>query len=166
VRPLDRWLPEFDVYERHERPLPVSPERALEIILALPAAPDPPVRLLLALRGLRATSSIEELQDRLGFDELERTPRALVAGGSGTPWKPRGGSRPFANPAAGTVRIAIAFWAEPHAEGSLLRTETRVAAVDERARRAFRRYWRLVGPFSALIRRRWLAAAARRAAAT
>ena len=31
-----------------------------------------------------------------------------------------------------------------------------VRAVDEAARRAFRRYWLLVGPFSALIRRRWL----------
>jgi hypothetical protein len=31
------------------------------------------------------------------------------------------------------------------------------------ARRSFRRYWLVVGPFSALIRRRWLAAIARRA---
>jgi hypothetical protein len=164
VPPLDRWLPEFDVHERHERLLPVSPERALQIVLAVPAAPDPVVRLLLRLRGLRPGRSIEELQDRLGFDELERTPRTLVAGGCGTPWRPRAGSRPFANPAPGTVRMAMAFWAEPRADGSLLLTETRVTAVDERARRAFRRYWRLVGPFSALIRRRWLAAAAKRAA--
>jgi hypothetical protein len=48
--------------------------------------------------------------------------------------------------------------------GSLLVTETRVAAVDEHALRAFLRYWRLVGPFSRLIRRRWLAAIARGAA--
>jgi hypothetical protein len=45
--------------------------------------------------------------------------------------------------------------------GSLLVTETRVAAMDDGARRAFRRYWLAVGPFSALIRRRWLAATAR-----
>jgi hypothetical protein len=30
--------------------------------------------------------------------------------------------------------------------------------VDDRARRAFRRYWLVVGPFSGLIRRRWLRA--------
>jgi hypothetical protein len=47
--------------------------------------------------------------------------------------------------------------------GSLLVTETRVAGVDARGRRSFRRYWRLVGPFSVLIRRRWLAAIARTA---
>ena len=32
-----------------------------------------------------------------------------------------------------------------------------LSAADVGARRAFRRYWRLVGPFSALIRRLWLA---------
>ena len=41
------------------------------------------------------------------------------------------------------------------------KTETRVAAMDARSRRAFRAYWLAVGPFSALIRRRWLAAAER-----
>jgi hypothetical protein len=46
----------------------------------------------------------------------------------------------------------------------VLSTETRIAAVDEPARRAFRRYWRAVGP-SALIRRRWLRDAQRRLAA-
>lgn len=34
-------------------------------------------------------------------------------------------------------------------------TETRVQAVDDRARRALRRYWLVVGPFSGLIGRRW-----------
>jgi hypothetical protein len=60
--------------------------------------------------------------------------------------------------------MALALWAEPAGDGSLLVTETRVAANDAAARRAFARYWRLVGPFSALIRRRWLRAAAREAA--
>jgi hypothetical protein len=31
-----------------------------------------------------------------------------------------------------------------------------VRCTDEGSRRAFRRYWLLVGPFSALIRRLWL----------
>jgi hypothetical protein len=56
--------------------------------------------------------------------------------------------------------MALAVWAEPVAGGSLLATETRVQALDGASRRAFRRYWLAVGPFSALVRRRWLAAAA------
>jgi hypothetical protein len=38
-----------------------------------------------------------------------------------------------------------------------------VHALDERARRLFRLYWLVVGPFSKLIRRRWLKAIRERA---
>jgi hypothetical protein len=37
-----------------------------------------------------------------------------------------------------------------------------VHALTPRARRLFRLYWLAIGPFSALIRRRWLKAIARR----
>jgi hypothetical protein len=161
--PLDRWLPRFEFAERHERRLGVRPERAIEIVLALPAAPDRVVGLLLRLRGIRGETSLEDFRHVLGFDELERTPTSFVAGGAGAPWRVRGGRGRFDDPPPGTVRMALAFWAEPAAAGSLLVTETRVAPVDDAARRAFARYWRLVRPFSGLIRRRWLAAVARRA---
>ena len=44
-----------------------------------------------------------------------------------------------------------------------LTTETRVLLTDERSRRAFRRYWLVIRPFSGLIRRNWLTAIVRRA---
>jgi hypothetical protein len=50
------------------------------------------------------------------------------------------------------VRMVTDF----RSDGERLTTETRVEALDDAARRAFLRYWRVVGPFSALIRRRWL----------
>jgi hypothetical protein len=58
------------------------------------------------------------------------------------------------------VRIVTDF----RSDGARLTTETRVAAVDDAARRSFRVYWLVVGPFSAVIRKRWLAAIAKRAA--
>jgi hypothetical protein len=97
---------------------------------------------------------------RIGLLELARTDAEIVLGGSGTPWRPRGGIHPFADARAGQVRIVVDF----RADGERLTTETRVAAVDEAALRAFRRYWRVVGPFSAVIRRRWLRTIARSAA--
>jgi hypothetical protein len=51
-----------------------------------------------------------------------------------------------------------------HALDGLLTTETRVLLTDDEARRRFARYWRVVGPLSALTRGSWLAAAKRRAA--
>jgi hypothetical protein len=50
------------------------------------------------------------------------------------------------------------------AGGSVLSTETRVFAADPDSRRRFASYWRVIYPGSALIRRTWLRAIARRAA--
>jgi hypothetical protein len=161
---LDRWLPHHDVRERHSRRLSVEPRRALAALLATPVGCDRLTRALLAARGLRTgTLSIGQFFEAAGFSVLERTETAVVVGASGRPWRPSGGLGPFEEARPGTVRIASVFRAEPVAGGSVLSTETRVFAADKAARRAFRRYWLLVGPFSGLIRRRWLAAAARRA---
>lgn len=156
------WLPDADVVTRHETSVRLPPEQALAVTLATPAASDRLVRTLLGLRGLRAG------ERTLGtlFPELERTPNEVVFGFSASPWRVAGGQRgTFDEAGPGTVRIAASFRAEAVPEGgSRVSTETRVAAVDEGARRAFRRYWRVVGPFSGLVRRRWLAAVRRRAA--
>lgn len=160
---LDRLLPSWDWRERHERTLPVTPEEAVTAFLASPAAPDLAVRLLFRLRGLRTDATIADAFVRMGFEELHRSPAEVVVGASGTPWRRRGGIRPFDAGDPGTVRIATDVRAVPAAGGCVLSTETRIAPVDDAARHAFGRYWRVVGPFSGLIRRRWLAAAERTA---
>ena len=97
----------------------------------------------------------------MGFDTLARTPTEVVFAASGTPWRRSGGLRPFAGVAAGTVQVATDVRAVSTPGGCVLSTETRVLTADESARRTFRRYWLVVGPFSALIRRRWLRAVER-----
>jgi len=164
VAALDRFLPEWDVHEVHSIELPVTPARAVELALAAPSVPDGIVRVLYRLRGLSGQGSIEEAFTRMGFDVLAREETEVVVGAAGTPWRPGGGIKPFAEAGPGTVRMAADFRAEPLANGSSrLTTETRIAAVDANARRRFLRYWRVIGPFSALIRRRWLREIRRRA---
>src|SRR5215207_4620451 len=81
---VESWLPRFDVRERHAMELPVAPERALEIALALPAAPDWIVRLLIAGRGMAARREpIERFFLAHRFVELERGPREWVVGAVG-----------------------------------------------------------------------------------
>lgn len=160
---LDRLLPTWHWHERHQRTLPVAPDDAVAAFLVSPAAPDRVVRALFRLRGLRAGTTIDEAMARMGFQELHRSPTEVVLGAVGTPWRRGGGIRPFAADEPRTVRIAMDVRAEPAPEGCVLSTETRIAAVDDVARRAFGRYWRLVRPCSGLIRRRWLAAAERTA---
>ena len=84
-----------------------------------------------------------------------------MLGAAGRPWSPRSGLTAFEKAGRGQVRMVVDITATPDGDGSILATETRVAAMDARSRRAFRGYWLAVGPFSALIRRRWLAAAER-----
>jgi hypothetical protein len=159
VAAIDDLLPAYDVHEVHSVALPLDPQRAIAAALATPVAADPLVRTLLRVRGLRTGGTIADALAWMGFQELARAEGEVVFGASGTPWRPRGGIRSFHDAPPGTVRIAADF----RADGKTLTTETRVAATDAAARRAFLRYWRVVGPFSALIRRRWLAAIARAA---
>ena len=176
MRTLDATLPQFDVNEVHSISLPCSPERALGLALSAPAAPDRVVATLFRLRGLRQGTTIQGLFEGMGFETVhadtthaetigvETMPNAaveLVVAAAGTPWRLRGRIRPFADAGPGMVRMAADIRAVPAPGGCILSTETRVQGVDAGARRAFRRYWFVVGPFSGVIRRRWLQAVAR-----
>jgi len=162
--PLDELLPDADVVTSHERLVAAPPETAFAAALGIPVAPDRLTATLFRVRGLPRGGSIEGALRALGFAELDRTATRLVLGAAGTPWRPRGGLARWDAYGPGQVRMALELAADPAAGGrSRLRTETRVAAADASARRAFRRYWLAVGPFSSLVRRRWLAAAARAA---
>ena len=160
MRALDVVMPEFDHNEVHAIEVDAGPERAVASFLAAPAAPGRVVRMLFRLRGVRTRPTIEGLLTGIGFSVLSRSPTEVVVGGSGRPWTPRGGIRAFADARPDEVRVAVDVRATPLGEGRcVLSTETRIQAVDDAARRAFRKYWRVVGPFSGLIRRRWLRAA-------
>jgi hypothetical protein len=157
VRALDTLLPDFDVHEVHEVAVAADAARAVAALLALPVDADPIVRALFRVRGLRGGLPISAALERLGFAELARGPGEVVLGGSGRPWRPTARIGSFDDARPGDVRVAIDF----RSDGTRLATETRIAATDAASQRAFRRYWRVVGPFSALIRRRWLAAVRR-----
>jgi hypothetical protein len=152
------WLPECDFSSRHERVVAAEPEPAFAALLAAP--PDRLVRTLMRLRGMRAAPTLDAFFSGHGFEVLARTPTELVVGASGRPWRLTERLRRFEDAQPGTVRLAADFRAEPVPVGTLLSTETRVSGTNAAARKAFRRYWRVVGPFSGLIRRRWLRAAA------
>jgi hypothetical protein len=163
---IDDWLPDFDVGERHDAAVPLEPERALELALGTPAACDRIVRALVTARGMIARDeTIERFFAAHRFVVLDRSPTEWVVGAVGAVWRPRGGLVPLADAEAwraaqvpGTIKAAADFRAERIPGGSRLTTETRVKSTDARARRAFRLYWLAIGPFSALIRRRWLRA--------
>jgi len=159
---IEHWLPRFDIGQRHDIAVSGSAEQALAAALVAPAAPDRLIRMLFRLRGLEPHGSIREFMATNGFTVLEETTTTFVVG-----LVARRRRIPLADAAAwrqasfpGSIKIAADFRAEPQASGARLITETRVAAMDRQALRVFRLYWLVVGPFSKLIRRRWLRAAA------
>ena len=159
---LSEALPEYDFSERHQRRVDASPEAVFAAIRSVTLAETPIARTLMRLRGLRAGSKrplVDEM-DSEGFVQLTEEPlRELVYTAIGQPWRPLGGRRPvaedfgaFAEP--GYAKMGFNF----RLEDGVLSTETRVLLTDERSRKAFRRYWLLIRPFSGLIRREWLRA--------
>lgn len=95
-----------------------------------------------------------------GFATLEDVPdEELVLGLTGRFWTPTGGLVPTRaetfrdGPAPGLAQAAWNFLLEADGEaGTTLVTETRVRVADD-ARAPFLRYWRVVRPFSGLLRR-------------
>lgn len=152
--------------EHHETVVEAEPDRTYRAIWQVDFARSRVVRLLFAVRGLpwRGRLGLEDLT-RIGFVILGEEPgREIVLGLTGRFWRLRGDLQPvgsvefFSHSAPGVARAVWSFTVEPAMEGvSNLSTETRVLTIDPAARRAFRRYWRVIGPFSALIRRRMLA---------
>lgn len=168
---IDHHLPHPDFAERHALRVHAPPERAYQAARRLDLSGSVLVRTLFALRSLpalftgkrgRGEKALGTTMDGLlrnGFVLLdERPPHELVLGLVGRFWTPAGGIERI-HPAEFAVfdrpGMAVAAWnftVLPTDEGSLVATETRVRCTDDAARRSFRRYWRVVRPFSGMIR--------------
>ena len=179
---IDEFLPTYDAVERHHVDVRAPAARVYAAVRAADLRAPRLVRLLLWLRGLpgrRARAGRGDAPRALtlaallaeGFVLLgERPPREVALGLVGRFWAPAGdlqrldagGFRRFARPG-----YAQAVWSFSLTErgGGVVRltTETRVRCLDAGSRARFRRYWRLVGPFSGAIRRAMLDAIRREA---
>jgi hypothetical protein len=184
ARLIDEALPVWDVNEVHDTWVRASPAEAYSAARAVTVGevrllrPFMAVRLIPALvqgrRGIRDDSAKPVLDAMVasGFSVLgERVPEEIALGVVGQFWKLSAESslRPvadvhelaaFAEP--GYARSAMDFRFQAEGPGTRITTETRVAGTDAEATRAFRRYWRVIGTGSALIRISWLNAIRRR----
>jgi len=170
---LDTVMPRWDVTDRHAIAVSAAADRTYDAVRHVDFAAAPIARLLLALRnplvliGRRRVPARVTLDDAVGggFVILAEEPgREIVLGVAGRFWALSGGRRRIAaadfatHAEPNTAKAAMSFWVEAAGpDRSRVVTETRVLCADERARRSFRRYWLLVRPGSALIRRAALA---------
>ncbi|HET7459796.1 MAG TPA: hypothetical protein VFJ82_01055 [Longimicrobium sp.] len=166
---IDEWMPAFDAHERHQTRIRAPREAVWNQVRRLDFGRPLVIRALMALRSLpalltrggraKARESAEGGVLRAGFVLLdERVNDELLLGVAGKFWRPTGN---IARVTAGELRrfdrpgFAVGAWnftVREDGDATVLATETRVRCTDEASRRAFLRYWRIIGPFSALIR--------------
>lgn len=181
-RAADRFLPDHDVRTSHAIEVDAPPDVVYRAARDLDMGKSLPVMVLFALRTIphvvmgktrpSRTLTLDLVLDA-GFTVLEeRAPEELVIGVAGRFWRPDSGLvrvapedfSHFDRP--GYAKATMSFIVEERGSGSLLITETRVACIDEAARRKFSLYWRAIGPFSGFIRRLMLARVKKAAEAT
>jgi hypothetical protein len=141
-------------------PLEIPLLYALSVLLPLPK------RFLEKTVGLLTGSRpILEQALKAGFFQLAETPdEELLLGWIGQFWKLRGGSSPMIGNAnqfiafdtPGYAKATIDFLVAPIGDATRLSTETRISATDPESLKKFARYWRVIHPGSALVRRVWL----------
>jgi hypothetical protein len=178
VQPLHAFLPTWEFSERHAVELEAVPEQVDRALRSVSIEEIPAIRLLYLLRGLgRATHDTG--RPFLGLLQIGAVPlvdmpgEGAILGLTGQFWRLRGGreiERPrdaeefIAYDRPDVCKAVIDFRiAEVEPGRCRLTTETRVHVEDLAARRAFRRYWLVVRPFSGLTRILFLRAVSRQA---
>lgn len=179
---IDRFMPTFDVSEYHVRHIAAPADRTYDIVRGIDMMRSPLVKVLFGLRRVPQffTGNVTPIE-ALTFDALiengfvllaEEPGVEVVLGAVGTFWKPTGGIEPIPADAfegfdrPGYAKATMNLRVEPEGDrGCLVSTETRVVGTDDTSRRKFAAYWRLIGPFSALIRVQMLSLVEKDAAA-
>ncbi|HET8623504.1 MAG TPA: hypothetical protein VFM14_08065 [Gemmatimonadales bacterium] len=177
---LDRFMPDYEVAERHELRVRAPAEIVYSAACNLDLTSSPVVRALFAGRSLimgakgsrsEPPGPLLQYMQALGWGLLsEVAGRKAVFGAFTQPWRaevalhrvPPDEFAAFAHP--GYAKIVWTIEAEPAAgDGSIARTETRVTTTDPESRERFRRYWAAFSPGILLIRRQLLRAIRREA---
>jgi hypothetical protein len=166
---LDRFMPSYEIVERHQIHVAASAAVTLDAARELDLLVSPVVRTIIRAREVilgatlddrrRAAGLLAEMQS-LGWGVLTEVPgREVVVGAVTRPWEanvtfralPPDQFAAFNEP--GYVKIVWTLRADPvDATESVFRSETRAIATDAVARRTFRRYWSVFSPGIIVIR--------------
>ena len=176
---LHELMPGPDVAARYETRVRAPIERTRHAMRDADFSQLPLTRLLMGLRKLgwgqqraEQAASQEERLRAAGFTSIPTgSENEVLLGVVGRFWRPDSGTvcgltaeEIIAFEREGFAKAMWNFTVEREAQSvTCLATETRVVAYGAAARRKFRAYWLLVGPFSGLIRREMLRMVKRRA---
>ena len=166
---LDRFIPAYDVVERHHIHVAAPAEMTFAAACEQDLMSLPIARAIFRARELVLGSEpgtatqprgLLEMTKSIGWGVLAEVPgRELVMGAVTQPWEANVVFQPlppaefaaFNEP--GFVKIAWTLRADPiGTDASIFRTETRAVATSTVSRAKFRRYWSLLSPGIIVIR--------------
>ena len=167
---LDRFMATYEVVERHNVRVRAPARITLTAAYEQNLLGSPVIRAIFRARELALGSTPDERARprallpqmlSLGWGILAEVPgHEIVMGAVTRPWEPNPRFRALAPEHFAAfdepdyVKIVWSLRADAiGAHESVFRTETRAVATDDLARLTFRRYWALVSPGIALIRR-------------
>ena len=189
---LDKYMPKWDFTEVHTIKVKASPDVAYRAVKEVTLAEiSGIVRLLLFLRelpekmvgrragGMKADKPMLEQMEQGGFTMIQEEPPRecvfglIVPGKIGRVWNKKSGAVPPVTNAAEFLSfkdpgylmvIANLLVEETDTPGVVIAyTESRTMGFSPQAVKDFAPYWRIVRPWSGLIRRLWLGGIKRRA---
>jgi hypothetical protein len=165
---LDRFMPIYDVVERHHVDVAAPAAVTLAAAKAVDMYDSAIVRAIVKTRALvlgaepddraRRPGLLEEMRS-IGWGVLAETAQETICGAVTRPWEanvrfralPPDQFASFDEP--GYVKIAWTLRADAVSNtASIFRTETRVLPTDATARARFRRYWAFISPGTLVIR--------------
>jgi hypothetical protein len=172
---LDDFMPSYEFYERHEAYAHAPIPRVRAAVREVSFADIPVAAWLMRVRAMayghfrhseaRPQPVLKQFsRPRSGFLALDPNGDSeVVYGMVGRPWA-EGPPPPVATPAEFAAfttpdNVKVAFniaWSDAGGGRTRITTETRIIGTDDHARRTFARYWRVIYPGSAIIRRAWL----------
>ncbi len=174
---IDEFLPHYDISKSHHTIMAALPDRVYGAFRTADFGRSWIIKILFLLRGLPGwlgkgrNLPLNRLLGgqkltlntflNYGFHALAEDPgRELLIGLEGRFWTTTGELRHtdavrFREPLEpGWARAAFNFAVRKlNDRQTLLTTETRIRCGDPKSLKSFRRYWRVVGPFSGVIRR-------------
>ncbi|MBL7961448.1 hypothetical protein JNL27_14535 [bacterium] len=169
---IDEFMPVFDVSKRYSIKVSAPVNNVYSALKDVNIYDSPLIRVLFFLRRLPAifksqnkgsTGNKLTISDisNSGFILLdEKCDDELVIGIVGKFWKLSGDIMPVSAKLfrsfneKGFAKAAWNFSVRPMGQAvTELSTETRVQCTDESSRKKFIRYWKLIGPFSGVVRR-------------
>ena len=176
---IDKYLPDYDHIDSNQLIIKAPPAKTYSALWRVDGFNVPWIRALLFIRTaferlfkrkngqVQSTSRFgvaDIVAEGSGFQILEEIPgKEFVVGSVGKFWKPVIDFYPF-KPAEfitlkldGVGKLAWTAIVEPFKEHeSIVTMEVRVALPDSKSKTMFKFYWKVIGPFSHMMRNRML----------